>query len=243
MEENPTAPPRWLDEGPDYYAAVTWNRDAAPVSEPPVVLGWMSDWRYAQTVPTQGWRGAMAIPRTLTLVTDPAGQRLRSTPVAALAALATSTRHHGPLPADGRDLGGVADTAPAGLDVAITVHGADRGPVELRLSNADGEGITYRVDTLNGAVEVDRSASGLVDFHPAFADKVRGVLAASGPSLPVRLVVDRSSVEAFFGDGALAMTTLVFPRSIYDRVTVSAGEGVTAEAETSTLRSVWPDAP
>src|SRR5687767_9219061 len=54
---------RWLDYGPDEYAGVTWSN----TGERKIFLGWMSNWQYADRVPTEKWRSAMTIPRDLGL--------------------------------------------------------------------------------------------------------------------------------------------------------------------------------
>ncbi len=64
----------WLDQGRDCYAAVTWN-DAPDGRR--VLIGWMSNWDYAHLTPSTGWRGAMTLPRDLTLVDTPTGLSLR----------------------------------------------------------------------------------------------------------------------------------------------------------------------
>jgi sucrose-6-phosphate hydrolase SacC (GH32 family) len=66
----------WLDQGRDCYAGVTWN-DAPDGRR--VLIGWLSNWAYARDTPSTGWRGAMTLPRDLTLVHSDAGPRLRQT--------------------------------------------------------------------------------------------------------------------------------------------------------------------
>ncbi len=56
----------WLDYGHDFYAAVTWNGDAHKGDR--VMLGWSNNWMYAADIPTSPWKGAMSLPRKLTLV-------------------------------------------------------------------------------------------------------------------------------------------------------------------------------
>jgi sucrose-6-phosphate hydrolase SacC (GH32 family) len=58
---------RWLDYGRDNYAGITFNN--APDGRR-IFIGWMSNWEYAHTFPTQPWRGAMTLPRELTLDAD-----------------------------------------------------------------------------------------------------------------------------------------------------------------------------
>ena len=63
----------WLDHGRDNYAGVSWSdlQDGRRI-----YLGWMSNWRYANQVPTKEWRSAMTLPRELSLTAGEAGVRL-----------------------------------------------------------------------------------------------------------------------------------------------------------------------
>jgi fructan beta-fructosidase len=54
---------RWVDFGPDEYAGITWSN----TGNRKIFLGWMSNWNYANQVPTVKWRNAMTIPRELAL--------------------------------------------------------------------------------------------------------------------------------------------------------------------------------
>lgn len=53
--------------GKDNYAGVTWNN--IPDSDGRrLFIGWMSNWDYAQQVPTTTWRSSMTIPREIQLI-------------------------------------------------------------------------------------------------------------------------------------------------------------------------------
>ena len=54
----------WIDWGTDNYAGVTFSN--AP-NDKIIFLGWMSNWLYANEIPTKKWRGAMTLPRKLSL--------------------------------------------------------------------------------------------------------------------------------------------------------------------------------
>jgi sucrose-6-phosphate hydrolase SacC (GH32 family) len=64
----------WLDLGRDCYAAITWND--APGGRR-VLIGWLDNWSYAHDTPSSGWRGAMTLPRDLTLADTGSGLALR----------------------------------------------------------------------------------------------------------------------------------------------------------------------
>ncbi|WP_347549109.1 hypothetical protein ABFG93_16520 [Pseudalkalibacillus hwajinpoensis] len=70
----------WLDHGRDNYAGVTWS-DLPDYDGRRILIGWMSNWRYANETPTEGWRSAMTIPRELSLKSTSTGLQLIQTPV------------------------------------------------------------------------------------------------------------------------------------------------------------------
>ena len=65
----PSARGVWIDFGKDFYAAQAWND--APGDGRPVWIAWMNNWQYANEIPTAPWRGAMTIPRTVSLHNRP----------------------------------------------------------------------------------------------------------------------------------------------------------------------------
>ena len=69
-----------MDFGKDNYAGVTWS-DIPAEDGRRIFLGWMSNWQYANQVPTERWRSAMTLPRELKLDRDETGYFLRSVPV------------------------------------------------------------------------------------------------------------------------------------------------------------------
>jgi len=56
----------WVDLGPDYYAAATFN--GLPEYER-VAVGWANNWAYAEDIPTSPWRSSMSIMREYSLAT------------------------------------------------------------------------------------------------------------------------------------------------------------------------------
>lgn len=50
--------------GADYYAAVTYKTTP---DKQPTSIGWVNNWGYANEIPTNPWKGAMALPRKLSV--------------------------------------------------------------------------------------------------------------------------------------------------------------------------------
>ncbi len=126
---------RWLDYGPDNYAGVTFHN--APGN--PLLIGWMSNWAYAQAVPTAPWRSAMTLPRALELVEIAGQARLRQR---------------------------IAADVP--YSARLTLAASDLLDRHLRLSNAEGDQVLVGYDHARRSYYIDRRASGLIDFSDKF---------------------------------------------------------------------------
>lgn len=58
---------KWMDYGKDHYATVSWS--GVPDGRH-IAMAWMSNWQYANEVPTKQFRSANALPRDLSLYRD-----------------------------------------------------------------------------------------------------------------------------------------------------------------------------
>lgn len=214
----------WLDYGPDNYAGVTWS-DIPEEDGRRLFIGWMSNWAYAQDVPTDPWRSAMTAPRALTLTERGGAYRLASRPVRELDALVASTED---ITASLPD-GAVLDDSLYVLDVE---GDALQGSV-LILSNPKGEQVQILIE--EHQIAVDRRASGLVGFSERFPGVHTAPLEGAEPQR-LTVFVDLSSIEVFVNDGAVVMSELVFPTTPYRTVSV---EGTVDRATVRYLKTIW----
>ena len=57
-----------LDKGPDFFATQSfYNED---IDEPPTIIGWLNNWKYAKEMPSKNLPLLQSIPRQLSLVSD-----------------------------------------------------------------------------------------------------------------------------------------------------------------------------
>ena len=72
------AVPNWqvADWGRDFYAAIAWHEPRDEAGRP-VWIGWLGNHGYQGALPRQGWRGAMSLPRRLSLIPSDMGWTLR----------------------------------------------------------------------------------------------------------------------------------------------------------------------
>ncbi len=231
---------KWLDYGKDNYAIVSWSD--AP-SNRRTAIGWMSNWQYAAEVPTKQFRSANTLPREISLFKGDDGQiYAASTPSPELTSL------RGRVVANAKSFGVNAKgktvalpTANDGVcEVVMDIDPGKAGAVSLTFSNDKGEKtvMTYTPD--KETLSFDRRESGIVDFSHDFPAVTVAPTFNKGESLPVRIFVDRSSMEVFANDGKCVMTNLVFPTSPYTKLTVSTDRG-NAKVKNLTIYSIKND--
>ena len=187
---------KWMDYGKDHYATVTF--DNAPDGRR-VAMAWMSNWQYANQVPTMQFRSANSVPRDLDLYEYQGQTYCGVTPSPELAAARPKK---------------ATKTLTEACEMVVTL----KGNATITLANDKGEQVVMTYDEKSRTFAMDRTKSGQKDFSDDFA--VLTVAPVHGKMSQLRLFIDRSSIEAFDADGKMAMTNLVFPTKPYNKVLV-----------------------
>lgn len=231
---------KWLDYGKDHYATVTWS-DAPDGRR--VALGWMSNWQYAADVPTMQFRSANTLPREMGLFRAPDGKVYASSaPSPELEALRGKLAAKVKKTTVGRKARSFALPSENGgiCEILMDIEASKAKTVNVVFSNSQGEKVVMQYDPAAATLSFDRTQSGITDFSEGFpAVTVTPTHEASG-RIALRIFVDRSSMEVFGNDGEFVMTNLVFPRTPYTALSVSA-EGGNAKIENLRIYSLKSD--
>jgi fructan beta-fructosidase len=197
----------WLDHGRDYYATVSFNN--APDGRR-ILLGWMNNWDYAHDIPASPWRGAMALPREVSLLSDGERIRLRQNVFPELEPTGT-TRALGPrdIPVGIHPLHTEHDDLPCLIEATFAPGTATEFGLVLRQGNDEGTRLGYH--TLTGELALDRTASGYTDFSPHFPVIDTAPVELVNGRLQLQIFLDSSSVEVFAQDGRSTITDQIFP--------------------------------
>ena len=167
-----------------------------------VVLAWMSNWQYANQVPTQQFRSANSIPRDLGLFRCGEETYVSVTPSKEMLAVR----------------GAKVKKPTEACEIVVDA----KNLTEIVLSNAKGEQVIMRYDGAKQTFTMDRTKSGNVSFSEAFPAVT--VAPTYGQIKQLRIFIDRCSIEAFDADGKMAMTNLVFPSEPYNNIKVKGGK-------------------
>lgn len=221
---------RWLDYGRDFYAAVTYS-DIPPEDGRRILVGWMNNWETSQN-PTEPWRGAMSVPRALTLTKLDGRLTLLQQPVKELEQLRYEHRHLPSFPVSSQDKpSSIGQDGLVELAVELDPGTAREVAVRVRSNGAD-QFTSVGYDAEKKTVFIDRTKSGNVQFHAAFAGRHEAPLQLRDGKIKLRILVDRTSVEVFANDGEAALTDLIFPDPASIGIEFHAVEG------DATIRSV-----
>ncbi len=190
---------KWMDYGKDHYATVSFYN--APENRR-VVLAWMSNWQYANEVPTKQFRSANSIPRDLGIFTH--GEETYVSVVPSKEMLAVR--------------GPKIKKPTEACEIVVDV----KGSADITLANTKGEQVTMHYDAQKQNFNMDRTKSGDVNFSEAFPCVTEAP--TYGTIRQLRIFIDRCSIEAFDSEGKMVMTNLVFPSEPYNMVKVKGGK-------------------
>ena len=186
---------KWMDYGKDHYATITF--DNAPEGRH-VGIAWMSNWQYANQVPTKQFRSANSIARDFGLFEYNGETYCSVSPAKEMDAVR------------GQRISSPSETC----EIVVQL----KGDAQLTLRNAKGERVVITYDAAEQTIDFDRRRSGDVSFSEAFPCIVTSP--TYGQAKTLRIFVDRSSIEIFDAEGKMAMTNLVFPSDPYNKLVV-----------------------
>ena len=213
---------KWMDWGKDHYATVTWSN--APQNRT-IAIAWMSNWEYANNVPTMQYRSANSVPRDLYLYVENGETYMASVPSEELLALRGKAVKKGSFKVSKeREVKNLLKENTGAYEIELKVKNVDAKAIGIQLYNTKGEKVvlSYNMDTKQ--FSMDRTQSGQVSFSPSFA-AVTSAPIDSQDNYTLRLLIDKCSIEAFDGGGKFAMTNLVFPSEPYNHVKFESKDG------------------
>ena len=228
----------WADYGTDNYAMVTWS-DVPGEDGRRLALGWMSNWQYAQEVPTEKWRSAMTLTRALSLHQNGDNFQLCSLPVKELKTIEG--------PAQTINQKKYTNTtlllqSPTPLQHKITLRftPSPNAIAGLRFSNTAGEKFDLLFNTKAKRYEMDRRAIGQA-FNEHFQAKHFGEASYELKERKMLVYIDHSSIELFGDDGRCVMTDLFFAQQPLTTIEllVEQGELEVLAGGIISLRGIW----
>ena len=214
VNESP-AVTKWMDLGKDHYATVTWSN--APAGRA-IALAWMSNWQYANDVPTSQYRSPNSVPRDLGLFTVGGETYLQSAPSPELQKLRDISKKRSFKVNGTRTVKEMIPVNEGAYEIELSIKNLHADVIGFRLYNDKGEEVDMQYDMKENRFSMDRCKSGDVGFNENFPALTWTAVESGKNELKLHLFVDKSSVEAFGDGGRFAMTNQVFPSEPYNHI-------------------------
>jgi len=212
---------RWIDYGADNYAGVTWS-DIPATDGRRLFIGWMSNWQYANVVPTKTWRSATTLPREVVLNKKDQIFELKFKPVTEIKSIVQNPKSF---------TGDASLESPLSL-IEFTVSAGSQN-FTLTLSNDKSEKVIMSV--AEGLFSVDRTTSGITNFSDVFP-AINEMDVSDVQIRNVKVYLDLASIEIFINDGERVMTEIVFPEAPYTNVKLQSSS---SQFMISSISSIW----
>lgn len=208
VNENPTNKIYRPDYGPDYYAAICYNQ--LPNTVKPTAIGWLNNWYYANDIPTAPWKGAMSLPRTLSVKKINGEWILIQQPLEELSKqrkpifkdFKVGFTNQWKLPTPSKQQ--------YELEFDITVNKGEKGGVKIAAGH--GHELEIGFDAEKAVLYLDRSKSANQSFSKNFEERnyFETSYTVAGP-IKFRVFVDHSLVEVFVDGGKKVLTAQFYP--------------------------------
>ena len=212
----------YIDYGRDNYAGVTWS-NISEVDGRKLFVGWMSNWQYAQKVPTEKWRSSMTIPRELSLVKEDGHYRVSFQPVRELNNYISKTIKKETLKIDKETV--ITDQSLVDLskvEIRFTLKDLKKDVYTFSLSNKLNNSIRFGINNKDKYFFIDRTKSGNIAFSDVFTNTIsKAPFTEDFDTMEVKVIVDKTSIEVFYNNGKTVMTEIFFPEKPMETFSVS----------------------
>lgn len=225
---------RLADFGQDFYALQTYSG----VVGTPVAIAWMSNWLYTNDVPFSRSRGAMTLPRLLSLRRRGNDWRLLQNPIS-LDSIAARTLVKGSV---ATKVGTPIDIPiPPGSAVELTgtIDAKPGAVVRIVFTNGSGEKLVAGFETGNyPGFFLDRGGARGFD-HRHFVNRFAWAAPSETHRADLRLILDRTSLELIGLGGEASGTILHYFEHAPDRMQIVV-DGAPAALSDFHVRALHP---
>jgi fructan beta-fructosidase len=196
----------------------------------------MSNWDYANIVPTENWRSAMTIAREL-LLTEVNGKiRLVNKPLDNYKNQLSKNSYNWEIKAQDTFL---IKQASEWTEINFKNSFEDDQNLEISFYNDNSEELLFNINFEEKLVSIDRSLIENHNFSSKFQSVQKAPINFNSDQLKVEIYKDASSLEIFINEGELVMTALYFSEKDLNRMKITSNKNITADIKASDFDSIW----
>lgn len=234
----------WLDYGTDFYATRSYRFPDSPKHKP-VFLGWMGNWDYANSVPSEWGRGFESVPREIALKKFPEGVRLIQNPISGLTQLRRDS-----VMFSNRTINGVNDITqfkPSRntYEIEAVFNTDSRSVFGFNLLVGEGRKLVISYDPKTSSICIDRTNCSdhttNANFNRRFPAKAYAAVEPENNQIKLHFLVDESSIEVFINQGKVVLSLLTYPSPSQTGIQLFSEKGTTklSSFKAWQLASIW----
>lgn len=237
INENPADKIYRPDYGPDYYAAISFGQ--LPKRHPPVAMGWINNWNYANAIPTLPWKGAMTLPRTLRVKKVNNEWILMQRPYTSILKQLTLIEKDFKT-----SVQGVRTFSQTSQQLRLNLHlGVYKNKkAGVRIASDSDQYLEVGYDDSLKVLYADRSRLPDARFHAAFTTLNRFEIPYTfSDGLYLEIFLDHSIAEIFVNKGERVFTLQLFPELKHKKLSYfnTAVNAAVPACEFYSVRSIW----
>ncbi len=205
--ENPADKIYRPDYGPDYYAAIAYNQ--LPANILPTSIGWVNNWNYANDIPTNPWKSAMALPRNLSIIKINKEWVLLQKPVAAISSQRKKIFQLQKEIIETIKLLPVKSTQ---FEMEVSIEPSAASISGLKLAAGANTYFEIGYDAAKQLFYIDRSKTGNNAFNENFKklNRFEKTIPLKNKKLQLHIYYDNSIAEIFINNGEAVFTAQIF---------------------------------
>jgi fructan beta-fructosidase len=234
----------WLDHGTDFYATRSF-RFPDNLAHKPVFLGWMGNWDYANSVPSQWGKGFESVPREIALKKFPEGIRLVQSPITELRQLRKDS-----VKFFDRAITGMVDLSDFKCsrntyEIEAVFNTDSRSVFGFNLLVGEGRKLVISYNPKTSSLCVDRTNcsdyTANENFTNKFPSKAYAPIQPENNQIKLHFLVDESSIEVFTGQGKVVLSLLTYPSPSQTGIQLFSWKGTTKLVSFKgwQLASIW----
>ena len=226
---------KWADYGPDEYAGVTWSN----TDKRKIFIGWMSNWQYANVVPTEKFRNAFTLPRELGLTKVEDELYLTSMPINELKSIEKPSKTlQDILVNDSLELTTLIGKISTPSKFEFKINNQQSYAIEF--SNTLNEKVIIGYDKEKNTFFIDRTKSGVTNFEKDFARINFAPRLLNNEEVSMTIFIDKSSFELFADNGLSLLTSVIFPNEDFTKIKLTSSKNILINKMIYTpLHSIW----
>ena len=203
----------WVDYGRDNYAGVTWSNIPANDGRT-LFLGWMSNWEYAEKVPTNKWRSSMTIVRELKLIKNDNHYSIVPQPVKEINNYISKSINKGNFNIESETvLVRKPELDFSSVDIQFKIKNIRKDIYTFSFFNHIGDSLKFGINNKEKFFFLDRTKSGNLSFSDKFAPIISiAPIKEEFKNIDIRVLLDKTSIEIFYNNGETVMTEIFFPQ-------------------------------